>query len=497
MLYKIYGRDHPDGASLGDMQRLVIVGWLACACLCGCAADTARPSPPPVPAAFEHAARDVPAEWPEADLLRAFGSAELDRLAALAAQNNFDLVAAAARVRQADARARQAGAAILPSVDLNGNATQFTGRSGGTSGHELDWAGLLSASYEVDFWGKNRAAARAARAQADASRDEMVTVRMTSLVGLANTYFQLQSVRERLALAQLNVDTAEELLGVVQARYQGGSMSATELAAQRALVASARLPITELQQQELEALDALALLVGAMPEGFEVPTQTLTDIKEPALAAGLPTELLQRRPDVIAAEDNLVAAHADLAVARAALFPSLNLSVTGGVQNPAIQAGVLTLPGTGPALNFSGALVQSIFDAGQRRAAIREARGHEEELLANYHNAIVSALADVENALGQRQHLDAQRQAQEDNLAQSERAFEAAQLRYQAGSGQFLAVLDAQRALYGARDQFSQYRLRRLQALLGLSKALGGGWQRPASAQSGMARTGAPDSKTP
>ena len=348
----------------------------------------------------------------------------------------------------------------------------------------------------MDFWGKNRAGARAAKAQADVTRDEMATMRMTSLVGLANTYFQLQSVRERRALAQLSVDNAEKVLGVVQARYEGGSISATELAAQRAIVASASLPIAELQQQELEALDALALLVGAMPEGFEVPSESLTDIKEPTLQAGLPTELLQRRPDVIAAEDHLVAAHADLAVARAALFPSLNLSVTGGVQNPAIQAGVLTLAGTGPALNFSGALVQSIFDAGQRRAAIREARAREEELLASYHNAIVSALVDVENALGQRQHLDAQRQAQEDNLAQSERAFEAAQLRYQAGSGQFLAVLDAQRALYGARDQFSQYRLSRLRALLGLSKALGGGWQR-AAVQPEMARTGSPDRNTP
>ena len=479
------------------MQRVATVGWLVSAWLCGCAADTVRPSPPPLPAAFQQAAPGVQAEWPEADLLHAFGSAELDRLAALAAQNNFDVAAAAARVRQADARARQAGAAILPSMDLNGNATEFTGRSGSTSGHELDWAGLLSASYEVDFWGKNRAAARSARAQADVSRDDMAIIRMTALAGLANTYFQLQSVRERLELAQLNVDNAEKLLGVVQARYEGGSMSPTELAAQRALVASARLPLPDLQQQELEALDALALLVGAMPEGFEVQTQPLSAIKEPAIEVGLPAELLQRRPDVIAAEDNLVAAHADLAVARAALFPSLNLSVTGGVQNPAIQAGVLTLPGTGPALNFSGALVQSIFDAGQRRAAIREARAHEEELLAAYHSAIVAALADVENALGQRQHLDAQRQAQEDHLAQSERALEAAQLRYQAGAGQFLAVLDAQRVLYAARDQLSQYRLNRLQALLGLSKALGGGWQQPASAQPAMVRAGSPDDKTP
>ena len=233
-------------------------------------------------------------------------------------------------------------------------------------------------------------------------------------------------------------------------------------------MANVRLPIEELQQQELEALDALALIVGEVPEAFEVPAQALEDIHEPALSAGLPSELLQRRPDVMAAEDNLVAAHADLSAARAALFPSLTLTLTGGVRNPAVPAGVLTLPGTGPALNLSGALLQTIFDNGRRRAAIDEVTGREQELLANYRSSIVSALIDVENALGQRQHLDAQRQSQAEKLTQSERAFETAQLRYREGSGEFVAVLEAQHVLYAAREQSSQYRLSRLQAVLGL-----------------------------
>jgi NodT family efflux transporter outer membrane factor (OMF) lipoprotein len=430
-----------------------------------------------LPAAFEAAEPSTPAEWPAADFLHSFGSAELDALAARVEQGNFDIAVAAARVRQADARARQAGAAILPTLDADGNATQFSGRSHGVNGHELDWAALLSASYELDFWGKNRAAARSAHAQASATRDQLATVRMTALIGLASTYFQMQSLRERGAVMQLDVDNAERLLSVVEARFDAGSASTAELAAQRAAVANARLPLSELQQQALEARTALALLVGAAPEGFDVPVQSLDDIREPSLAAGLPAQLLQRRPDVMAAEADLVAAHADLQAARAALYPDLTLTVQGGVQNPAIQAGVLTLPGTGPALNLSAALVQSIFDGGRRRAVIDEAGGHEAELLANYHAAIESALIDVENALGQRQQLDEQRRAQEDNLAQSQQALQAAQLRYQQGSGQFVAVLEAQRTLYAARDQYRQYRLGRLQAALSLSKALGGGWQ--------------------
>ena len=462
------------------MIRLLIISTLACVWLCtACAIDLLKPTPPKLPAVFQQAAEAGVAAWPQTELLRSFGSEQLNALAARVERNNFDIAAATARVRQADARARQAGAAILPTVDANGNATEFTGKSGGTSGHELDWGALLSASYEVDFWGKNRATARSANALAAASRDELATVRITTLIGLASTYFQLQSIRERLALARLNLETAEKLLGVVEARFGGGVMSAAELAAQRAAVANARLPIEELQQQELEALDALALIVGEVPEAFEVPAQALEDIHEPTLSAGLPSELLQHRPDVMVAEDNLVAAHADLSAARAALFPSLTLTLTGGAQNPAIQAGVLTLPGTGPALNLSGALLQTIFDNGRRRAAIDEVTGREQELLANYRSSIVSALIDVENALGQRQHLDAQRQSQAENLTQSERAFETAQLRYREGSGQFVAVLDAQRVLYAAREQSSQYRLSRLQAVLGLSKALGGGWQRP------------------
>lgn len=433
------------------------------------------------PAAFEQQPAGQPA-WPAKDWYHGFASDELDSFVALAQHSNFDLAAAEARIRQADARARAAGAAILPQIDAGANAARFAGRSHGRSANETDWSALLSASYEVDFWGKNRATSRSAQLSALASQAERDTLALTTAAGVANGYFQILSLRERVTIAQANLDSAREVLQVIQARFDAGAATAAELATQKAAVANTELTIAPLEQQEIEARGALALLVGRVPEGFSVAAVRLDGLAEPAVAPGLPAELLMRRPDVLAAESNLQAAHADLAAARAALFPSLTLTGSGGVQNPAVQAAVLTLEGTGYSLTLGASLVQTVFDGGRRRAARDEAEAKEQELLANYRTAILNALLDVEVALSAIHHLDLQQAAQAENVAQSERAFEGARLRYRAGSGDYLSVLDSQRTLYAAREQASQYKLARLQAVVGLCKALGGGWEQPATA---------------
>jgi outer membrane protein TolC len=219
--------------------------------------------------------------------------------------------------------------------------------------------------------------------------------------------------------------------------------------------------------------------LGRPPEGFRIEGAPLESLQEPAVAPGLPAALLSRRPDVFTAEANLQSASADLAAARAALFPSLTLTAAGGVQNPALNAAIASLSGVGPTLNLGASLVQPVFDGGRLRAARAEAAAKEQESAASYRAAIVKALIDVENSLSAIQHIDAARDFQQDSLAQSERAFEGARLRYREGYGDFLTMLDAQRTLYAARDQFIQYRLARLQALVSLCKALGGGWQSP------------------
>ena len=458
--------------------RLVLVAGIGAGC-------TLQPTKPPVvamPASFEQALPSDQAAWPGKDWYRGFGSPELNGLIEQASSNNFDVSAARSRIAQADARARQAHAAILPSVDATGNANYLAGHSVNGTAHETDWAALLSTSYEVDFWGKNHAAADSARLLTVAARADHDTVALTALAGVANGYFQVLSLRERLSIAHSNVDAARSLMAIVEARFNVGLSNPVEVATQKAALASAELIIPELEQTQVEALAALALLVGRQPEGFTVEGAPLESLAEPAVAAGLPSELLQRRPDVYTAEANLKSASADLVVARAAFYPSLNLTAAGGLQNPAVNAAIVSLSGVGPTLNLGAALTQPIFNAGKLRAQRAEAEAKQDELVAKYRAAIAAGLVDAENSLSAIRHLDAARAFQVESLTQSERAFEGARLRYKEGSGDFVTVIEAQKTLHAARDQFSQYKLARLQALVSLCKALGGGWQAPEGA---------------
>jgi outer membrane protein, multidrug efflux system len=458
--------------------------------LAGCATQKLPPPAQELPAAFEGGRAGVaPSPWPSKDWYREFDSDELNSLVDLAEKNNWDVAAARARVAQADARARQAGAAILPSVDATGNANYLAGHSSQGGGHELDWSAMLSASYELDFWGKNRAAARSAQLLAGASRADRDTIALTTLAGVSSGYFQILALRERLAIAHANRDAADLLLQVVQARFDAGVATPVELATQKSTYDTAQIAIVDLEQTEFEARAALSLLLGRAPEDFNVEGKPLDAMREPAIAAGLPSELLRRRPDLVLAEANLRAAHADLDAARAAMFPNISLTAAAGVQNPALPATVLTIPGIGPSFALGANLVQPIFDHGRLKAQRDEVEAKEVEILASYRSSIISALIDVENALAEIQHLNVAREFQTENVAQSERAFEGAKLRYQAGSGDYLTLLEAQRTLYLARDQFVQYKLARLTALVSLSKALGGGWTQSSADLKGATMT--------
>jgi len=188
---------------------------------------------------------------------------------------------------------------------------------------------------------------------------------------VANEYFQLLSLRERLSLARANVDAARSLTDILSSRYKAGLANPSEVAAERAALATAQLQIPELERLEEESGTALAGFLGRPPEGLTVQGGSLEALQEPVIAPGLPTELLRRRPDILSAEASLAAASADTVAARAALYPSLSLTLQGGVANPAVNAAVDTLSGIGPSLNLGAALTQPIFDAGKLRAQSR------------------------------------------------------------------------------------------------------------------------------
>lgn len=449
---------------------------LAAALLCACAT-----TPPPLAAT----APALPAQWSTPgdaggsagiapDWWRSLGSAELDALVQAAQAQSLDAAAAAARLRQAEATARQAGAALLPALTASvdaGRQARFSGGSSTDGTAANRYAAGFAASYEIDFWGRQRAGQDAALARLQASAFDQGTVGLTLTAAVADAWLRLVGGRERLAIAGLNLQGAERVLALVDARARAGAATPLEQAQQRGLVATQRQAIEALRQQVQAHHTALAVLLGqATPPA--VQADTLAGLQPPVIGAGLPAELLVRRPDVARAEAQLAAAHADLQAARAALLPRITLGAGLGV-----GADRLGRAFDHPLYSLAAGLTAPIFDGGRLAAGAEIAQARRDELVAQYRAAIVAAVGDAEVALQAVAGTDAQTAAQAQVLEQAQQAHMLAQVRYRAGADTLLTLLDAQRTLYAAQDNAALLRQARLMASVALYKALGGGWQ--------------------
>lgn len=445
------------------MKKLLVFAFAG---VVGCATQSPVLTPEVTPpASYSEAATPGAAEL-AGDWWQTFNSAELRSLVDEALAGSPDLAIAAERVRQAEARVQVAGASLFPSLDL-GFSTRKTRDSESSST-------VLSASYEVDLFGRNAAGVRGAEASLRATAFDRDAARLTLLAGVATAYFEVLSLRGRLAVSRDNLSISERVLGVVEARARNGAVSPLDVARQQAAVLSQRAGLLSLEQQERQTLAALALLVGRLPEGFEVQAATLADLAVPSISPGLPADLLVRRPDLASAEAGLAAANADLSAARAALLPSIQLTGSAGVASGALLA-FLSGPSTG--LAIAASVLQPIFDGGRLRGNVSIAESRERELVEAYRKAILAAFADVENALSASGRL-AQREALQVQVEERAReALRLAEVRYREGADDLLSVLDAQRTLFDAQDQLALTRLDRLEASVALFRALGGGWR--------------------
>jgi NodT family efflux transporter outer membrane factor (OMF) lipoprotein len=414
-------------------------------------------------------------EWPARDWWRGFNSADLDSFIAQAQSANDDLRAALARVHQADAQRRIAGAPLLPALAVQATATRARApvSSGGfATGH--DFSPLLSASYELDFFGRNRALYASAAAAAKASRYDRTTVELAVMAGVAGTYFQALELRDRLGIAEANLANASKVLHGLKLEETAGLTTALDVAQQETVVATVNASIPPLKQQLRQSLDALAILVGSTPEIVDVTHGSLDTLAAPAVRPGLPSELLARRPDVAQAESELIAANANIAAARAAFFPSISLTAGGGYESAAL-AGLLT-----PAnrvWSLAAGATQPIFRGGALLGQYQLAKGRYEELLAGYHKAVIAALANVEDSLIAMQQTQDLVERQQLAAVAAQRAYTFAEAQMRAGTINVLTLLSTQTALFSARDALAQAKYAHLLAAVTLYQALGGGWE--------------------
>lgn len=420
-----------------------------------------------------------------------FGDPALDKLEDEALGANQDLAAAAARVEESRALLGLTDANRYPEVGAGvaASRTRLSQESAQLPpGFPLETTDLRATAnfrYELDFWGRYARASEAARADLLATEEGQRNVRLGLTADVATAYLDLLSVDRQLAVARATLGSRGEAVHLTQARFDAGTISELDLAQAKAEQAATEATIPALERQLRQIEDRLGVLLGRQggrieraaaggagdqPSGIPAGLEAL---RLPEVPVGLPSQLLARRPDVIAAEQQLVAANARIGTARAAYFPSIALTAYGGTESPQLS----TLFSSGATLwQAALSLVQPIFNAGRTRREVEAATARQHQALAAYVKSVQSAFADVEDALIARTTGSVEREALNRQVESLNRVLHLAQVRYEAGESGYFEVLDAERTLFAA--QLAQARARRdeLAAAVSLFKALGGGW---------------------
>jgi outer membrane protein, multidrug efflux system len=431
-----------------------------------------------IPSAYRGGKNKPEAAVPSLDWWRGFRSEELTQLIQEAQKSNLDIAVATAQIVQADAQIGITGAALFPSLTGSGFAEKervSATRTTPATTFSLYNVGL-SASYIVDFWGKNHATLFAAEKSAIASRYNREVVTVSSIVAVANTYFQILAAQDQLAVARKNLAAANHILDLVNKQFAAGTASQLDVSQQAAVVATVRASIPPLEVTLKQNISALAVLVARAPADFNVKGRSLSQVTVPRVTPGLPSELLLQRPDIRQAEATLESSNFSVESARAAFLPQIQLTGTTGFQSQ--QLSRLFTPGAWY-YTMVASLTQPIFDGGLLKNQLLQARGVQLQNLQAYRKAVLSGFSDVEQALIALEQTTIQLKLQNDVVTNSRKAFEIAELQLAGGTVNLITVLQTEQTLFTAETNLVQVRLSRMLAATSLFQALGGGWLWP------------------
>jgi multidrug efflux system outer membrane protein len=466
-------------------RSIAFAGIVAAPLLAGCAVGTdySRPAvalpamfPAAAPAADAGAAAALRADW-----WTLYGDPKLNELVAGALERNADIRLAVARIEEADAYLREANASFLPEIDFSTTGTSRS-RISQTTATPLPASippvrnnvrlSLITA-FELDFWGKLRRGVESVRAQNLSTRyaKEVVTLSLAGLTSQA--YFSLRSLDAQIAVTRESLASREDTLGMVRARARGGVASDLEINQALLARADAAVQLGELRRQRALIEHQLAALTGRLD--LSLASGDLRTLPVPPVPpAGLPSTLLERRPDVRQAEQDLIANNARIGVARAAMLPTISLTGSFGGESTSLAAVLNNDAGRIWSIGFG--LLQPIFDAGRLAARTEQAEARQRQALASYQKAVEAAFREVADALTNLSEYGALESQQKERVDAARNSLRLARLRYEAGYSGFLEVLDAQRSANDAEQAFLRNRQAYLSASVDFMRSLGGGW---------------------
>lgn len=432
---------------------------------CTLAPDYKRPELP-TPAQWNNAQTNDKTVMPSAEWWTNFGDEGLSALIQEAMVQNLDIEAALARIRQSEGALYQTGSSLLPQIDGSANARRdfdTQGQSGINSAR-----GALSISYALDLWGRYRSQLASSQASLRATEYDAAATMVLTQSSVASTYFNILTLRDRLAIARESLDAARDILRIVEARFQAGAVSGLDVAQQRTTLANIEAGIPNLETDLAANEHALSILLGRAPQSFEIKTASMASVTLPAIAPGQPSSLLERRPDIRRAEAQLQSANADIGAARAAFFPSIDL---GAGLSRSLIAG-----GAGTASSIGASILAPIFSGGQLEGNLIQSNARKRELAANYKKTVLTAFAEVEDALVSARSNAIRVQALNVAATEARRSYDLSLASYRSGASDLTSVLDAQRSWLSTRDAAAQARYNQYVAAINLFVALGGGW---------------------
>jgi multidrug efflux system outer membrane protein len=453
----------------------LLLALLPAACTVG--PDYQRPDVE-VPSGWRFGTTTAGSEIPEVAWWEQFEDPVLSSLVLSALANNKDVAIATANVDQAAAQYGIARSAQFPEVNANASATREK-VSETTSllvpasrAHFNDYGINLSASFELDVWGKLRRATESAKASLLASEEGKGTVMLTVVTSVATGYIQLRALDRQLEIAQSTSDSLGEAARLQKIRFDEGAIPESDYqqAASQYRAAAAQVP--ELEREIAQQENFLSVLLGQNP-GPIPRGRDIDSLLFPVIPVGLPASLLERRPDVRQSEDNLAAANADIGVAKAAYFPDISLTALLGVESAQLSD---LFKGPSKAWSYGAGLLQPVFNAGRISSQVAQAEALQHQALAIYQKSIISAFQDVENALVDRTMYSRVREEQAKNVEALQRFRDLARLRYQEGATIYLEVANAEQALFTAELAYVATQSLLFQSYANLYKALGGGW---------------------
>lgn len=411
--------------------------------------------------------KEIPTNW-----WILFGDENLNSLITESSQQNLDLKAGIERINQSRAALKIAGASLLPSADasLSAGKTRSNPATGDTS-TTTNLSGGLSIAYDLDLFGANRAERESARADLKATEFTQKALELATYTDVSEAYFNLLLTRERVKIAHDNLKNSRELLRIIEARVKAGVDSNLELSQQRVAVANSEAALATLTQSETVYSNALALLLGRTPESFPALSSSISTIANPIIAVGQPSTLLERRPDIASAEQSLVAANADIGIARAAYYPSVTLGLTATATGTGLNDPL------GTAVGLASSLAAPIFAGGRLEGGVELATARQKELIATYQKTVLTAFGEVENALAAVRTSSDRETSLRTAMDEAQKAYDISRKRYEVGTIDFATLLDTQASLLTTQDGYAQAVKSRLSASLDLIKALGGGWK--------------------